>query len=64
MTVFAAFSNDEILADLKANVTAGSVITDPATLKKQSFSPNLTDDDSGLALASSRRTAPPTYKAC
>ncbi|MFD1392970.1 FAD-binding oxidoreductase [Lacticaseibacillus jixianensis] len=51
MTVFAAFSNEEILADLKANVSAGSVITDPATLKKQSFSPNLTDDDSGLALA-------------
>lgn len=51
MTVFAAFSIDEILADLKANVTVGRVVTDPAALAKHSFSPNLTDADSGLALA-------------
>lgn len=51
MTVFAAFDDDEILADLRAHVSTGAVATDDATLTKQSFSPNLTDADSGKALA-------------
>ena len=51
MTVFKAFSDEEVLADLKAQVTDGEVLTDTATLNKYSFSKNLSDDDSGLALA-------------
>lgn len=51
MTVFTAFSNEEIFADLKGNVPDGRVFTDLDTLKKHSFSPRLTDDDSVLALA-------------
>ncbi len=51
MTVFKAFSDDQILAFLKDQVKAGTVYTDEATLQKQSFSPNLSGDDSGLALA-------------
>ncbi|VDG21113.1 FAD-binding oxidoreductase [Lactiplantibacillus mudanjiangensis] len=51
MTVFKAFSDDDIIADLKANVTDGQVLTDADTLQKFSFSKNLSDDDSGLALA-------------
>ncbi|ETY75506.1 FAD-binding oxidoreductase [Lactiplantibacillus fabifermentans] len=51
MTVFKAFSDEEVLADLKAQVTDGEVFTDTATLNKYSFSKNLSDDDSGLALA-------------
>ncbi len=51
MTVFKAFSDDQILAFLKDQVKAGTVYTDDATLQKQSFSSRLTDDDSGLALA-------------
>lgn len=51
MTVFRAFSDEEVLADLTAQVTDGQVFTDQATLTKYSFSPRLTDDDSGLALA-------------
>jgi glycolate oxidase len=51
LTVFRAFSDEEVLADLTAQVTDGQVFTDQATLTKYSFSPRLTDDDSGLALA-------------
>ncbi|RRK10389.1 FAD-binding protein [Lactiplantibacillus garii] len=51
MTVFKAFSNETVLNDLKAQVLDGEVFTDHATLQKYSFSPKLTDDDSGLALA-------------
>ncbi|AOG32467.1 FAD-binding protein [Lactiplantibacillus plantarum] len=51
MTVFRAFSNQEVLDYLATQVTDGQVFTDEETLKKYSFSPRLTDDDSGLALA-------------
>lgn len=51
MTIFRAFSDQDILTYLKQQVSDGQVITDPATLKKYSFSANLNDDDSGLALA-------------
>lgn len=51
MTVFRAFSNQEVLDYLAAQVTDGRVLTDETTLNKYSFSPRLTDDDSGLALA-------------
>lgn len=51
MTVFKAFSAQDVLDDLKAQVTDGEVQTDPATLQKYSFSSRVTDDDSGLALA-------------
>uniref|UniRef100_UPI002601DB28 FAD-binding oxidoreductase n=1 Tax=Companilactobacillus sp. TaxID=2767905 RepID=UPI002601DB28 len=51
MTVFRAFSNNEVLSDLITNVTDGRVLTDSDSLNKFSFSKNLTDDDSGLALA-------------
>lgn len=51
MTVFRAFSNQEVLDYLATQVTDGQVFTDEETLKKYSFSPQLTDDDSGLALA-------------
>lgn len=51
MTVFRAFSNEEVITYLKAQVTDGQVLTDADTLKRYSFSANLTDADSGLALA-------------
>lgn len=51
MTVFKAFTDQEVLTYLKAQVKDGRVLTDAPTLKKYSFSANLTDDDSGLALA-------------
>ncbi|WP_318767283.1 FAD-binding oxidoreductase [Lactiplantibacillus carotarum] len=51
MTVFKAFSDEEVLTYLKAQVPDGDVRTDAETLQKYSFSANLTDDDSGLALA-------------
>ncbi|CAM3186475.1 FAD-binding oxidoreductase [Lactiplantibacillus plajomi] len=51
MTIFRAFSDQDILTYLKQQVSDGQVVTDPATLKKYSFSANLNDDDSGLALA-------------
>lgn len=51
MTVFRAFSNDDVLNDLKNNINDGEVLTDDETLNKFSFSKNLTDDDSGLAMA-------------
>lgn len=51
LTVFSAFSNEEIIEFLKSKVIDGHVFTDPATLKKQSFSSKMTSDESGLALA-------------
>jgi len=51
LTVFRAFSNQEILTDLTALVPDGRVLTDDSTLKQYSFSDKQTDDDSGLALA-------------
>lgn len=51
MTVFSAFSHDQIIEFLKAQVSDGDVFTDADTLKKQSFSSKMTSDDSGLALA-------------
>ncbi|MCH4009154.1 FAD-binding oxidoreductase [Companilactobacillus sp.] len=51
MTVFRPFSNNEVLSDLQANVTDGRILTDSDTLNQFSFSKNLTDDDSGLAMA-------------
>ncbi|KRM11826.1 FAD-linked oxidase C-terminal domain-containing protein [Paucilactobacillus suebicus] len=51
MTVFKAYSDDEIITFLKDQVKDGDVLTDHEILQKQSYSPNLTGDDSGLALA-------------
>lgn len=52
MTVFSAYSDDDILADLKAQVADGAVLTDQATLQKQSFNSNASGGDgSGLARA-------------
>ncbi|GAX00574.1 FAD/FMN-containing dehydrogenase [Secundilactobacillus silagei JCM 19001] len=51
LTVFSAFSNEQIIEFLKQQVTDGNVFTDPETLKKQSFSSKMTSDESGLALA-------------
>lgn len=51
LTVFSAFSQTEMIDYLKQQVSGGTVFTDEATLKKQSFSPRLSSDDSGLALA-------------
>ncbi|MFC6182494.1 FAD-binding oxidoreductase [Lactiplantibacillus daowaiensis] len=51
MTVFKAFSDADVVTFLTAQVPDGQVLTDAATLQKFSFSKNLTDDDSGLALA-------------
>ncbi|MFC6201024.1 FAD-binding oxidoreductase [Lactiplantibacillus nangangensis] len=51
MTTFKAFSDTDVLTDLKQQVPADRVLTDPETLQKFSFSKRLTDDDSGLALA-------------
>lgn len=51
MTVFRAFSDQDVLDDLQKNVTDGQILTDPTNLNKFSFSKNMTDDDSGLALA-------------
>ncbi|WP_047998813.1 FAD-binding oxidoreductase [Lactiplantibacillus herbarum] len=51
MTVFRAFSNQEILTYLTAQVPDGRVLTDDSTLRQYSFSDKQTGDDSGLALA-------------
>lgn len=51
MTVFRAFSDEQILAFLRDQVQDGQVFTDSETLAAQSFSPHLSDDSSGLALA-------------
>ena len=51
MTIFRAFSHQEVIADLQTNIQDGHILTDEADLKKYSFNKNLTDDDSGLALA-------------
>ncbi len=51
MTVFAAFDHDEIIDYLKKQVKDGKVFTDEDTLKKHSFSPNVTSEQSGLASA-------------
>lgn len=51
MTVFRAFSDEQILDFLRAQVRDGQVFTDTKTLEAQSFSPHLSDDSSGLALA-------------
>ncbi|WP_159723225.1 FAD-binding oxidoreductase [Enterococcus sp. CSURQ0835] len=51
MAVFTAFEEQDVIADLTKNVVDGVVFTDLETLKKQSFSPRMTDADSGLALA-------------
>lgn len=51
MTVFSAYSDDEILADLTARVHDGTVTTDPAVLKQQSFNGNASGGESGLARA-------------
>lgn len=51
MATFAAFSNTDILQDLRSRVSAGAVVTDPAELKKYSYSENMTGEGAGLALA-------------
>jgi len=52
MTVFSAYSDEEILADLKSQVVDGTVATDTATLQEQSFNSRATGgDNSGLARA-------------
>lgn len=51
MTVFSAFSDDEIQAYLTEQVSDGTVITDPKTLAKQSFNANASGGESGLARA-------------
>lgn len=51
MTVFSAYSDSDILAYLKAQVVDGTVATDEATLRKQSFNPNATGGETGLARA-------------
>jgi len=51
MTVFSAFSDDEILDFLTQQVTDGTVHVDAATVKKQSFNPNASGGESGLARA-------------
>ena len=44
LTVFSAFSNEQIIEFLKQQVTDGNVFTDPETLKKQSFSSKISDE--------------------
>ncbi|MDT7013059.1 FAD-binding oxidoreductase [Levilactobacillus namurensis] len=51
MTVFSAFSDEEILTFLKQQVTDGTVTTDPQTLRQQSFNGNATGGEGGLARA-------------
>ncbi|MCI1686826.1 FAD-binding oxidoreductase [Schleiferilactobacillus harbinensis] len=51
MATFAAFSNTDILQDLRSRVSASAVVTDPAELKKYSYSENMTGEGAGLALA-------------
>lgn len=51
MTVFSAYSDSDILTYLKAQVADGTVATDEATLRKQSFNPNATGGETGLARA-------------
>ena len=51
MTVFSAYSDGEILDYLKSQVKTGTVATDEATLRKQSFNPNATGGETGLARA-------------
>lgn len=51
MTVFSAYSDEDILAYLNAQVTDGTVATDKETLQKQSFNPNATGGETGLARA-------------
>lgn len=51
MAVFTAFEDQDVIDELKKQVIDGTVATDLATLTKQSFSPRITDADSGLALA-------------
>lgn len=51
MTVFSAYSDEEILEYLISQVKDGTVETDMATLKKQSFNTNASGGESGLARA-------------
>ncbi len=51
MTVFSAYSDEEILEYLTSQVKDGTVETDMATLKKQSFNSNASGGESGLARA-------------
>lgn len=51
MTVFSAYSDSDIVAYLEAQVKDGTVATDEATLRKQSFNPNATGGETGLARA-------------
>lgn len=51
MTVFSAYSDSDIVAYLKAQVKDGTVATDEETLRKQSFNPNATGGETGLARA-------------
>ncbi|MCT2908150.1 FAD-binding protein [Schleiferilactobacillus harbinensis] len=51
MATFAAFSNTDILQDLRSRVSTGAVVTDPAELMKYSYSENMTGEGAGLALA-------------
>lgn len=51
MTVFTAYDQEQIIDYLRAQVPDGEVATDAKTLQSTSFSPNLTDADSGIALA-------------
>lgn len=51
MTVFSAFTDQQVITDLTQSVPDGLVVTDNDTLREYSFSSRMTDDDSGLALA-------------
>lgn len=51
LTVFSAFSNEQIIDFLQKQVTDGEVFTDSDTLHQQSYSSRMTSDSSGLALA-------------
>lgn len=51
MTVFSAFSDDEIIDYLTQQVTTGTVTTEPAALQKASFNANASGGESGLARA-------------
>ncbi|KRL93872.1 oxidoreductase [Levilactobacillus hammesii DSM 16381] len=49
--MFSAYSDSDIVAYLKAQVKDGTVATDEETLRKQSFNPNATGGETGLARA-------------
>ncbi|WP_204119995.1 FAD-binding oxidoreductase [Levilactobacillus wangkuiensis] len=51
MTVFSAYSDEEISTYLQDQVKDGTIYTDEKTLKKQSFNPNASGGETGLARA-------------